>query len=127
MKKLMPMILATAALLVVLYFTERRRYDGFVDGGSDSGKQLVIVKASWCGHCKSAMPEFEKLVKASPVKLRDGSSVKIRMLDEKANKDEVNSLNVKGFPTILYIDGGNRMEYSGERTYTGVMGFLQNM
>ncbi len=126
MKKLMPIILATAALLVVLYFTEKRRYDGFVDGG-DSSKQLVIVKAAWCGHCKSAMPEFEKLVKASPVKLRDGSSVKIRMLDEKANKDEVNSLNVKGFPTILYVDGGNRMEYSGERTYTGVMGFLQNM
>jgi thiol-disulfide isomerase/thioredoxin len=125
MKKLMPMILATSVLLVVLYFTEKRRYDGFVDGGD--GKQLLIVKASWCGHCKTAMPDFERLVKASPVKLGDGSSVKIRMLDEKKDKDEVAGLNVKGFPTILYVDGGNRMEYSGERTYTGVMGFLQNM
>ena len=88
----------------------------------------LIVKAGWCGHCKSAMPEFQRLVAATPVTLKDGSSVTIRMLDEGADKAEVQTLQVKGFPTILYRGpSGDRMEYSGPRTYDGIMGFLKNL
>ena len=94
---------------------------------STTKSELVIVKAEWCGHCKKAAKEFTKLVKASPVKLQDGSEVTIRMLDSDENKDEVKALDVKGFPTILYRSGSNRQEYPGERTYDGVMSFLQQM
>jgi thiol-disulfide isomerase/thioredoxin len=120
--------LAIIAMVLIRVYRRAKLY-GFDDfeGFSSHGKELLIVKAGWCGHCKSAMPEFQKLVKASPVKLKDGSSVTIRMLDEKENKGEVESLSVRGFPTILYRAGGKSMEYSGERTYDGVMGFLQSM
>jgi hypothetical protein len=60
------------------------------------------------------------------MKLKDGSSVTIRMLDEKANKSEVEPLNVRGFPTILLFKDGTRLEYEGERTYNGVMSFLES-
>jgi hypothetical protein len=33
---------------------------------------------------------------------------------------------VRGFPTILYVSNGQKTEYSGPRTYDGVMGFLQS-
>ena len=129
MHKLITLLGLAIILMVLVRVYRRAKLYGFDDfeGFSGGDKELLIVKAGWCGHCKSAMPEFEKLVKASPVKLKDGSSVTIRMLDEKANKSEVETLSVRGFPTILYRAGGKNMEYSGERTYDGVMGFLQSM
>jgi len=113
-----------ALVLISMSKTVLRRFDGF----QGSSSELLIVKAGWCGHCKTAMPEFQKLVAATPVTLKDGSSVTVRMLDEGADKAEVQTLQVKGFPTILYRGpSGDRMEYSGPRTYDGVMGFLKNM
>ena len=116
---------ALLALVVIsMSKTVLRRFDGF----QGSSSELLIVKAGWCGHCKTAMPEFQKLVAATPVTLKDGSSVTVRMLDEGTDKAEVQTLQVKGFPTILYRGpSGDRMEYSGPRTYDGVMGFLKNL
>ena len=113
-----------ALVLISMSGTVLRRFDGF----QGSSSELLIVKAGWCGHCKTAMPEFQKLVAATPVTLKDGSSVTVRMLDVGADKAEVQTLQVKGFPTILYRGpSGDRMEYSGPRTYDGVMGFLKNL
>jgi len=119
-------VLALMLVIIRLYgrsilgFENMKKKEGFA-----SGSELIIVKAKWCGHCTKAAPEFEKLVKASPVKLQDGSEVTIRMLDSDDNKAEVEQLNVKGFPTLLYRSGSNRLEYPGPRTYDGVMSFLQ--
>ena len=120
-------VLGVLALMLVIIRLYGRSILGFTTRreGFASGAELLIVKAEWCGHCKKAKPHFEKLVKASPVKMQDGSEVTIRMLDSDADKAEVNALNVKGFPTILYRSGSTSQEYPGERTYDGVMGFLQ--
>jgi thiol-disulfide isomerase/thioredoxin len=113
------LLIVALVLLVVLKLSGGTSYEGF-----SNGKELLIVKAEWCGHCQKAMPEFKKLVAASPIKLADGSSITVKLYDEKADKAVVDSLGVKGFPTIMLMDGSNRIEYGGERTYTGVMGFL---
>jgi thiol-disulfide isomerase/thioredoxin len=122
------MIALGVALLALVIISMSRTVLRRLDGFQGSPSELLIVKAGWCGHCKTAMPEFQKLVAATPVTLKDGSSVTIRMLDEGADKAEVQTLQVKGFPTILYRGpSGDRMEYSGPRTYDGVMGFLKNL
>jgi thiol-disulfide isomerase/thioredoxin len=122
------MIALGVALLALVVISMSRTVFRRLDGFQGPPSELLIVKAGWCGHCKTAMPEFQKLVAATPVTLKDGSSVTVRMLDEGADKAEVQTLNVKGFPTILYRGpSGDRMEYSGPRTYDGVMGFLKNL
>ena len=118
-------LIGLGILVLVLIRIYGRHVMGFE--GFSSSPELLIVKASWCGHCKTAMPEFKKLVASSPFKLADGNSVTIRMLDEADNKDEVAQLPVKGFPTILFRNGATPIEYSGPRTYDGVMGFLKGM
>lgn len=121
-------LLGVIAILLVLLSVNRRSLLGYEGFSGSSPNELLIVKAAWCGHCKTAMPEFQRLVSAAPVKLKDGSDVTIRLLDEKVDKAEVQTLNVKGFPTILYRGpGGDSMEYSGPRTYDGIMGFLKGM
>jgi thiol-disulfide isomerase/thioredoxin len=90
-----------------------------------SNDQLIIVKANWCGHCKRAMPDFERLVSASPITKADGSDVTVRMLDSDENAGEVQNLNVKGFPTILYQSSdGSISNYNGERTYNAIQEFI---
>jgi thiol-disulfide isomerase/thioredoxin len=129
MKTNVYILLGLALLLLVLLRVYGRRYLGFEtfkSGGNGKGdKEVVIVKAAWCGHCKKAAPEFQRLASASPIRLSDGSEVKVRLLDDKADGTEVQGLGVKGFPTILYFSNGQKTEYSGPRTYDGVMGFLQ--
>lgn len=117
-------LMGVTLLLLVFLRLYGRKTLGFE--GFKSNKEVMIVKAEWCGHCKKAKPDFERLVSASPIRLSDGSEVTVRMLDEGKDKSEVQGLGVRGFPTILYVSNGQKTEYSGPRTYDGVMGFLQS-
>lgn len=116
------------ALIVVLFAIRYLLSDqeGFADMNGD-GRSVTILKAEWCGHCKKAMPEFEKLVKSSPITLKSGEKVAVRMLDSDADKDAISALGykVRGFPTILIKKGTEFTEYPGERTQEGVMAFLE--
>ena len=122
-------ILLLSALLIVLVLIRHYgvTYEGFADAsGSSKERMVVICKADWCGHCKKAAPEFQKLVGASPITLKDGSKVTIKILDADKDKSEIAKYKPRGFPTILIVDGGNTTEYPGDRTYSGVMDFLNS-
>jgi thiol-disulfide isomerase/thioredoxin len=109
-------------LLILLRFYHNRSIEGF----EDKTKSLVICKAEWCGHCKKAMPEFKKLLAASPITLNDGTKATVKILDDKENKSEINKYGVKGFPTVLIVDGGQSTEYPGERTADKIIDFLNS-
>ena len=121
-------LVVLAVLLVLLRF--RPFGEGFGEGfdeGFESGKSVVICKAEWCGHCKTAAPEFQRLVSASPITLSNGSKVNVTMLDADADKDKLSMYKIRGFPTILVNNGSDMLEYPGERTYNGVLEYLNNM
>jgi thiol-disulfide isomerase/thioredoxin len=109
-------------LLVLLRFYHNRTTEGF-EGAS---KSVVICKADWCGHCKKAAPEFSKLLSASPITLKDGSKATVKILDADKDKSELSQYKVKGFPTVLVVDGGQTTEYPGERTASGIIDFLNS-
>ena len=115
-------------LLVLLKFTFQEPFEDYEEGfASAASKSVVVCKADWCGHCKQAAPEFSKLMAASPMTLKDGSKVTVKVLDADQNKDEIKQYNIKGYPTILIGDGANMTEYPGPRTYDGVVEFLNGM
>ena len=116
------LLLGALVLLIAILVLLRLRVEGFATGDT----QVIIAKASWCGHCKVAMPEFEKLVAASPIAFPGGSAV-VTMLDADADKEKLAPYAVKGFPTILVIHKGERLEYPGDRTAAGVTEFLQSL
>jgi thiol-disulfide isomerase/thioredoxin len=109
-------------LLVLLRYTHTRRLEGF-EGAS---RTVVICKADWCGHCKKAAPEFQKLLAASPITLKDGSKATVKILDADKDKSEISQYKVKGYPSVLIVDGGVTTEYPGERTASGIMEFLNS-
>jgi len=119
-------ILMILFVLLVLLYVYNNSLDGFALEGFASAKTLVICKADWCGHCKKAAPEFDKLMSASPITLKDGSKVNVTILDADKDKEELSKYKIKGFPTILVVDGSNTTEYPGERTSDGVIEFLNS-
>ena len=122
MKTIHIILLILLLLLAFLRFN-MPSYEGF----EDSSKSIIVCKADWCGHCKQAAPEFDKLMAAAPLTLKDGSKVTVKVLDADQNKEEVSKLKVKGYPTILISDGANMTEYPGPRTFDGVFEFLNGM
>ena len=101
----------------------RNRMENF--DGSSTKPALVMFHAPWCGHCKRAMPEFEKIKHS----LKNKSGVKVDAIA--INADEETELaqkhGIKGYPTIKYypkgLDGGNPIDHTGERTVAGFKGF----
>jgi thiol-disulfide isomerase/thioredoxin len=114
------------ALFIALVILSSYSSEGFQN--NPSSNSLVICKASWCGHCKTAMPDFEKLVSSSPLTMKDGSKIDVKMLDDANDKEEIAKYNVKGYPTIILVDSNdNRTDYPGKRTYDDIIAWLNTI
>lgn len=109
-------------ILVLLRLYRNREYEGFADGS----KSVVICKADSCGHCRRAAPEFNKLLSASPITLKDGSKATVKILDAEKDQSEISQYKIKGYPTILIVEGGQTTEYPGERTASAIIDFLNS-
>jgi len=79
---------------------------------------IVMIKAEWCGHCKTATPKFIEAAN----KMKDNKKVKYCVADitgeresQKAIKDKTRHLkDFRGFPDIRCFKGGKE-----HRTYKG--------
>jgi thiol-disulfide isomerase/thioredoxin len=119
-------LIILVVLLVLIRFIPQSPFEGF----TNTPKTVVICKAEWCGHCKQAAPEFEQLVNASPITLTNGNKVNVKMLDADADKSAISKYKIRGYPTILIMNGDSdqvEVEYPGERTYDSVIRFLNEM
>jgi thiol-disulfide isomerase/thioredoxin len=114
--------------IIVLLLCLKVYVSGSIEGfESAPSKEVIICKADWCGHCKKAAPEFSKLQGASPITLNDGSKAVVKILDADKDKAEISKYKVRGYPTVLVVNGGQTTEYPGERTSAGILDFLNQM
>mmetsp|Transcript_84552 Transcript_84552/g.225959 ORF Transcript_84552/g.225959 Transcript_84552/m.225959 type:complete len:528 (-) Transcript_84552:131-1714(-) len=66
---------------------------------------FLFIYASWCGHCKAMMPEWEALAKK--VKAAGLSDMLvIAKMDGNSNESPVQFLEWKSFPTLYYFKAG---------------------
>jgi thiol-disulfide isomerase/thioredoxin len=81
---------------------------------------FVMFYADWCGHSRSALPEWKKLEDA----LR-GSPIACLALNDVQHKKEMMEHGIKGYPTIrMYPTGfpsSNFVDYPGPRTVEAMM------
>jgi len=122
-------VLTLALLIVILVILKMVVNSSLVSEGFEdaSSKSVVICKADWCGHCKTAAPEFNKLLAASPITLQDGTKATVKILDADKDKAELGKYKIRGFPTVLVVKDGQTTEYPGERTSSGIIDFINNM
>jgi thiol-disulfide isomerase/thioredoxin len=94
----------------------------FPEQFANSSASFTMYYADWCPHCKTALPEFQKLGSTMTI---GGTSVVLQALEEQQIPPEMKD-KIKGYPTIQLVKpDGSVMEYSGDRTATGFQQFLQ--
>ena len=75
------------------------------NGGNGGAKkaQVTMVRADWCGFCKKAMPEWEKLKSEIHNKVVNGYHIVLRDLEQKRDEEEIKKKysDVTGFPTYV--------------------------
>lgn len=90
--------------------------DNFEEATTKHSAMLVEFYAPWCGHCKSLAPEWNKAAKT----LAD-STVKLAKVDATEHKDLASQFEIRGFPTIKYIKNGKTSDYTGGRTESEIV------
>ncbi len=110
-------------LLVLLRFIQRSK-EGFESG---SGADIfTMYYADWCPHCKAVKPAFEEWSKNGFVTVA-GQNIKVRMVEQSENPEEIAAKGIKGFPTfMLETASGKLVEFQGDRTPEGYLKFLES-
>lgn len=94
-------------------------HDTQASTGMTTGDWFVMFHATWCGHCKHAMPAFVDL--ASKMK----GTVNCALVDVPANPDLQVRFKVRGFPTFKFLSHGTLYEYEGARDVEAFTKFLE--
>lgn len=103
---LLTALLAAATASDIVQVTESS-YEQFA---ADNEAFVISFTAPWCGHSRALKPEYEKL--ATQLK-RDG--LPVAHVDSTENEALATKLDIKGYPTVLFLRGGLKLEYDGER------------
>ena len=121
-------ILCVVVILVVLVLNRKKLVEAF-SGEEDA---CYFFHVDWCGYCKKAKPEWEKLYNSSNngVLEFNGKQVKLVSVDCEANdenKELAKKFNVDGYPKIVAVKNGEKHEHNGERTEEGIKSFLSEL
>jgi thioredoxin domain-containing protein 5 len=88
------------------------------------GKHFVKFYAPWCGHCQKLAPTWEELAKS----LEHEKSVSIAKIDCTEYRSICQDFEVKGYPTLLWIEDGKKIEkYSGSRSHDDLKAYVDKM
>ncbi|KAI8034794.1 thioredoxin domain-containing protein 5 homolog [Drosophila gunungcola] len=89
-----------------------------------SGNHFVKFFAPWCSHCQRLAPTWEELAK----ELVKEPGVTISKIDCTQFRSICQDFEVKGYPTLLWIEDGKKIEkYSGTRDLTTLKSYVEKM
>ena len=91
-------------------------------------KTFVLFYAPWCGHCKTVMPDFDKLENDSEIK---NLPIIIKKINCDTSPEIAEKHGIQGFPTLKLLnndinDNTSVVEYEGERNFISFKNFIKN-
>ena len=96
-------------------------FNAFNLEGFGQPKELVYFYMNGCGHCKKFSPTWDQFSQGY------NGDLNIRKVERADASDELDKYQIKGFPTVLLLDGnGGKKEFDGERTIQGLESFVKN-
>ena len=114
-------VIAILIALVIRYLFQLLQYHYYAASleNFSNPKKLVYFHMDTCGHCKKFNPEWNKFA------LSYNGPLEIKKVERKEAGEDLQKYKIKGFPTILLIDGeDNTKEFDGDRTVSGLEKFV---
>lgn len=93
--------------------------EAYLGKDSPSGPVFVKYYAPWCGHCKKLAPTWKQLAEV----LKNKVNIVEVNCDVTDNKPKCREQGIQGYPTLLFYQGGERVEYRGERSLAALESF----
>ena len=124
-KIVLVVLLGVAVVMAVAAVFMPQVREMFTSAESSKGDSVLLIYASWCGHCKQLMQPDGVW---DTVKARM-SGVKFVEADESdpASKAAIASYQPKGFPTILALkDGAVISTFNGDRDVDSIMNWVSD-
>lgn len=88
-----------------------------------NGPVFVMIQATFCGHCTTAKPEFQKIAQENIVKCMTIQG------DEPKQKELVDKLDIiypgfQGYPSYMLFTQHGKIPYAGQRDYNSLKKFV---
>ena len=118
-------VLLTFGLLFIVRYVYKTflysYFSAFNLEGFGQPKELVYFYMNGCGHCKKFTPTWDQFASGY------NGNLKVRKVERNDAGSELDTYQVKGFPTVLLLDGnGGKKEFQGDRTIQGLEAFIQS-
>ncbi len=96
--------------------------------GSKSPVELMLFSVDWCPHCKTAAPEWDKMVDSNNGKMINGHDIKYSKINCTEETPDVEMLikkyEIEGYPTIKMIKDGQVIDFDAKPTQDNLNTFL---
>lgn len=109
------LVLAILAILFLLY--RNKKSEGF-----SQEKEVYLFYATWCGHSKAMLPQWEQ--KVIPHFKDSGVNIISVDVDDEKHKELIDKYNVSAYPTIILSKEGKNVEYQGNRTAEDIIDWV---
>ena len=92
------------------------QYEQTMQSENDANRKIILIHATWCGHCKRFLPIWEE------IKQTDKSGINYQTVEaENIEKTPIltkEEKNVTAFPTIIFKDGAKVEKVEGGMSKT---------
>jgi thiol-disulfide isomerase/thioredoxin len=98
----------------IKYLNLKKKNTNFVGSRQSGGGNkidVILFKATWCGHCTQFLPVWNTLQK------NFNNKFNFITFDSDENKNEMKQWDINGFPTILFRKDNKGLQYDGPRDY----------
>ena len=86
---------------------------------------MILFYAPWCGHCKTLMPDWNRLYEKYDKKQMNGKVINIVKIDCDANEQIAKQYDIQGYPTIKLLTDDVEYEFIEEPTYLNIEKFVR--
>lgn len=98
---------------------------------AEGDAEIIMFHTDWCPHCKTAKPEWDKVMKKYDGKKINGYNVvftDVNCTEETPDAQEMmETYNVEGFPTIKLIKGDQVIDFEAKPTESTLTQFLNTI
>jgi thiol-disulfide isomerase/thioredoxin len=91
-------------------------------GGTNKGTNkgtMYLFKSDKCIHCNNFLPTWDSL-------RQKVNNIDFVTYDSKSNQKETQDWGIRGFPTLIYAKNNKKYSYSGNRSESDIISFIDN-